>query len=76
MSPFKRQRLDQYCNRTWIIYLVGRLYAVQFSAASGSERDNNTHTQTAEKNTLAITRHAESHEIIRSNNQRRELIDD
>jgi hypothetical protein len=30
----------------------------------------------AEKNTLAITRHAESHEIVRSNNQRRELIDD
>jgi hypothetical protein len=30
----------------------------------------------AEKNTLAITRHAEGYEIVRSNNQRRELIDD
>jgi hypothetical protein len=35
-----------------------------------------THTETAEKNTLAITRYAESYEIVRSNNQRRELIDD
>jgi hypothetical protein len=31
----------------------------QFSAAGGSKRDNNTHM--AEKNTLDITRHAESH---------------
>jgi hypothetical protein len=58
------------------MYLVGGLYAVHFSAASGSERDNNNTHRRLRKNTLAITRHAESHEIVRSNNQRRELIDD